>query len=411
MGGKRKTVSEPLSEPSFGSEGEDHTGRTAKKSRKPLTDRTPSRKGDKTTTAHGSQQSLALPMSVFSSSLTTSAPFGIRPAHSIETGGDAMSSNSNLTPVIGMDCEMVGVGKDGTESVLARCSIVNANGDTLYDKYVQPQEDVTDFRTHVSGIRKQDLISSKAITFKQAQRDVAAIVKDRILVGHGLNNDLKVLLMHHPTWLVRDTTKYKPFCPHRPRKLKDLVKEKLNQTIQEGSHDSVDDARAVMLLYNTVKFEWEQAIVKRYGKTIKAHASAALVENKRRDTAALHERHRMEKEKKRVGLKMVKAVRSRDEDTSYTSEDDNESNDNPPNKINDYPRAPGNERTSDVRSKLSKGISLVGAKLQQGTVKAYAPPRMDMSVTQKLKKILESKKALFKQKKIQPNQSSIGPKR
>lgn len=57
-----------------------------------------------------------------------------------------------------MDCEMVGVGPGGHDSVLARISIVNQFGYCVYDKFVKPQEEVTDHRTWVSGVRPEDLI-------------------------------------------------------------------------------------------------------------------------------------------------------------------------------------------------------------------------------------------------------------
>ncbi|KAM4019466.1 LOW QUALITY PROTEIN: RNA exonuclease 4-like [Anomaloglossus baeobatrachus] len=62
-----------------------------------------------------------------------------------------------LTRTVAMDCEMVGVGKDGEESVLARVSIVNQFGKCVYDKFVKPTERVTDYRTAVSGVRPQDV--------------------------------------------------------------------------------------------------------------------------------------------------------------------------------------------------------------------------------------------------------------
>ena len=68
-----------------------------------------------------------------------------------------------LTNIIGMDCEMVGVGYGGTDSVLARVSIVNCHGHCVYDKFVKPREKVTDYRTHVSGIRPKDLENGNTI--------------------------------------------------------------------------------------------------------------------------------------------------------------------------------------------------------------------------------------------------------
>jgi RNA exonuclease 4 len=56
---------------------------------------------------------------------------------------------------VALDCEMVGV--EGGESMLARVVIVNYYGNVIYDKFVQPQEKVVDFRTQWSGIRWRDL--------------------------------------------------------------------------------------------------------------------------------------------------------------------------------------------------------------------------------------------------------------
>lgn len=56
-----------------------------------------------------------------------------------------------------IDCEMVGVGHDGEDSILARVSLVNQFGKCIYDKFVKPTERVTDYRTAVSGIRPADI--------------------------------------------------------------------------------------------------------------------------------------------------------------------------------------------------------------------------------------------------------------
>lgn len=83
-----------------------------------------------------------------------------------------------------------------------------------------------------------------AITFKEAQEKVATIIKNRILVGHAVYNDLKVLMLSHPTLLIRDTSRYKPFrklAKGRSPGLKMLVKEVLGISIQAGSHSSVSE--------------------------------------------------------------------------------------------------------------------------------------------------------------------------
>lgn len=66
-------------------------------------------------------------------------------------------ANVSLTRAVAIDCEMVGVGPDGEDSILARVSLVNQFGKCIYDKYVKPTEKVTDYRTAVSGIRPEDI--------------------------------------------------------------------------------------------------------------------------------------------------------------------------------------------------------------------------------------------------------------
>ena len=76
----------------------------------------------------------------------------------------------SATKAIAMDCEMVGVGESGTESILARVSLVNQHGHCIYDKFVKPREKVTDFRTHVSGVRPQNLQEGKGRSMHRDDR-------------------------------------------------------------------------------------------------------------------------------------------------------------------------------------------------------------------------------------------------
>lgn len=85
---------------------------------------------------------------------------------------------------------MVGLGHLGSESSLARVSLVNYHGHILYDTFVQQKERVTDWRTWVSGIKETDLVG--APTFETVQKKVAELIEGRILVGHAIENDLKV---------------------------------------------------------------------------------------------------------------------------------------------------------------------------------------------------------------------------
>lgn len=166
-----------------------------------------------------------------------------------------------ITKVVAIDCEMVGVGHNGEDSILARVSLVNQFGKCIYDKFVKPTERVTDYRTAVSGIRPADIKDGEDV--RTVQKEVADILKGRLVVGHAIHNDLKILLLDHPKKKIRDTQKYKPFKKAvksgRPS-LKVLCKEILNVKVQQGEHSSVQDAQATMRLYTMVKKQWEAEI-------------------------------------------------------------------------------------------------------------------------------------------------------
>eukprot|EP00551_Chaetoceros_affinis_P006678 CAMPEP_0203670756 /NCGR_PEP_ID=MMETSP0090-20130426/6742_1 /ASSEMBLY_ACC=CAM_ASM_001088 /TAXON_ID=426623 /ORGANISM="Chaetoceros affinis, Strain CCMP159" /LENGTH=525 /DNA_ID=CAMNT_0050535685 /DNA_START=105 /DNA_END=1682 /DNA_ORIENTATION=- len=204
---------------------------------------------------------------------------------------------------VGMDCEMVGVGRRGQESMLARCSLVtleraeeeegegremllnNKRVKVLYDAYVKPSKNVTDYRTQWSGITKERLQRNDVITLGECRMNVLQILSSSpdgrivVLVGHALKNDFEVLNIQHPPHLTRDTAWYRPFMrPTRKRfysrKLSELTREHLGIIIQNdgvsslyqteketGSyslgHDSIEDATSALLLYHKVSLEWE----------------------------------------------------------------------------------------------------------------------------------------------------------
>jgi len=171
-----------------------------------------------------------------------------------------------LPTCVAMDCEMVGVGPAGAMSALARCSIVDFAGNVLYDKHVRPVEKVVDYRTAVSGIEPHHIHGPAAIDFKLCQIEVAAIINNRVLVGHALQHDLQALLLSHPRHLIRDTSRHKGLCPRKPRSLKALVSERLGIAIQSGKHDSVEDDRSVMAIYKQLRREWEKDLTLKHSK-------------------------------------------------------------------------------------------------------------------------------------------------
>ncbi|KAL7541953.1 hypothetical protein ACHAXR_011672 [Thalassiosira sp. AJA248-18] len=185
---------------------------------------------------------------------------------------------------LALDAEMVGIGPSGLYSRLARVSLVNWDGEVVYDTLVKVEETVTDYRTFVSGITAEDLESPAAVSFDEAQSTVAALIQDKILVGHGLKNDFKVLNLSHPWYNIRDTAKYEPFMKTidvseatplypagtlRQKKLKVLAKDKLGMMIQEEGkpHSPVEDAVAALELYKKHRGKWEKVVAYKMERT------------------------------------------------------------------------------------------------------------------------------------------------
>ncbi|XP_029776880.1 RNA exonuclease 4 [Suricata suricatta] len=201
-----------------------------------------------------------------------------------------------LTRALAMDCEMVGVGPEGEESVAARVSIVNQYGKCVYDKCIKPSQRVTDYRTAVSGIRPEDLrqgavapglpVAAGAGTQGVCQKSRPSshqYLLPRVLhvrlpcerlsekggaSAHRQRPDhhrvlfVQVLFLDHPKKKIRDTQKYKPFKSQvksgRPS-LKLLAERILGLRVQQAEHCSVQDAQVAMRLYVLVKKQWESS--------------------------------------------------------------------------------------------------------------------------------------------------------
>eukprot|EP00850_Spirogloea_muscicola_P007686 SM000039S14516 [mRNA] locus=s39:508873:510835:- [translate_table: standard] len=229
------------------------------------------------------------------------------------------SQDASVTKLLAMDCEMVGVGRDGKRSMLARVAIpalsdwekvwavadahwlpaltfgaqVNAHGNVVLDKHVRPLELVTDLRTAVSGVQWRHLNKhSAAEDFWEVQREVAGLLKGRVLVGHALHNDLKALLLSHPRRDTRDTQRYKPLRGKRgqARALRHLAAEVLGATIQQGQHSPVEDARAALYIYLHHRPAWEQSLRTPLGTTSASSGSPLAQRQASRHSQASRER-------------------------------------------------------------------------------------------------------------------------
>lgn len=175
-------------------------------------------------------------------------------------------------PVVAIDCEMV-LGPE-RKSVLAHVAIVDFYGQQKYNEYVIPPggiNSITDYLTEFSGITKNLLRSEKnggeALPFETVKTEVHDILNGRVIVGHGLINDFKVL-EYDPTYntvwdtAVIDEHLREPEYPgarRKAKKLKELAAE-VGNNIQKNvinangkplkkGHSPLEDARASMNLY------------------------------------------------------------------------------------------------------------------------------------------------------------------
>jgi adenosine deaminase len=74
---------------------------------------------------------------------------------------------------------------------VARVTLVAWDGSIILDEYVQQEEEVTDYRTFVSGISQHEL-ETATYSLSDIRRQVQDIIADKILIGHGTRT-----ILHH----------------------------------------------------------------------------------------------------------------------------------------------------------------------------------------------------------------------
>lgn len=175
---------------------------------------------------------------------------------------------------VALDCEMAGVTGGASEAILL-CVTDYITGGVLLNRYVCPQESITQMRTPIHGISKSTL--GDAIRqgqtlsgWKGARSELWKYIdSNTIIVGHALEHDLDALRMIHPRIVDSGILSRKAVGIHRIRwGLHTLCSELVNVEIRnnEGAiHDCLEDVLATreVVLFCTQKKEafqtWAEA--------------------------------------------------------------------------------------------------------------------------------------------------------
>ncbi|KAJ3012531.1 UNVERIFIED_CONTAM: poly(A)-specific ribonuclease [Siphonaria sp. JEL0065] len=176
--------------------------------------------------------------------------------------------------LVAIDAEFVSLQKeeteirsDGSRSMilpsklgLARVSVLRGEdgplgGVPFIDDYIAIQDTIVDYLTEYSGISLGDLDPSSSphplVPLKVAYQKLRYLVDiGCIFVGHGLKKDFRTINIIVPPEQIIDTVDIFFIKKHqRKLSLRFLSWSLLQSDIQQDTHDSIEDARAALLLY------------------------------------------------------------------------------------------------------------------------------------------------------------------
>ena len=174
-------------------------------------------------------------------------------------------------------CGIVNVGPNPTDTAVGRVTLVNWDNEIVVDTFVKVPVPVTNYRTQVTGITP-GLLEHGASSLHSVRKKVGALIRGKILIGHGLEVDLAALGLSHPWCDMRDTATYAPYMQQIivadvsslsggspmlvPRNLDDLMQHALQQPVPPGQPLLVSEAAACLSLYKAVREQWENELVK-----------------------------------------------------------------------------------------------------------------------------------------------------
>jgi PAB-dependent poly(A)-specific ribonuclease subunit 2 len=170
--------------------------------------------------------------------------------------------------LVAIDCEFVLVENEekiGSDVVkparhaLARVSVCRGEGPRagvpFIDDYIVNAEEVVDYLTQFSGLVPGDL--DPALSMHHLTTQKSAYVRLRSLVdrgvrfvGHGLTKDFQMINIVVPADQIADTVEMYHLEDDRYLSLRFLAAHVLGRDIQSATHDSIEDARTALELFN-----------------------------------------------------------------------------------------------------------------------------------------------------------------
>ncbi|CAN6250424.1 unnamed protein product [Urochloa humidicola] len=160
-----------------------------------------------------------------------------------------VSSLVSSSDMLAIDCEMV-LCHDGTEAVVRVC-VVDNNLEVKLDVLVNPSKAITDYRTQITGVSKEDLegVTTSLVDVQKSLKRILS--KGKILIGHSLYRDLCALKIDYCQ--VIDTAyifKYANLPTTASASLNSLCKSVLGYSVREegAPHNCLKDSEAAMNL-------------------------------------------------------------------------------------------------------------------------------------------------------------------
>lgn len=202
----------------------------------------------------------------------------------------SVSPASPALAIIALDCELV---YTTSGMSLARLTVIDSDSKVVLDEHVKPQGTVIDLNTRFSGVKQED-VDGATLDAKGVRDKLGAMIdEDTVIVGHGLENDLKASLRISTLWTTSLTLFSRAGSTHRAPQshrhghreffgpslcpalisraqifphpnggtwrhaLRNLTREHLGRFIQDGhsGHSAVEDSDAALEL---VRFKMKQ---------------------------------------------------------------------------------------------------------------------------------------------------------